>query len=110
MREVFTAGASAGKSSLLNSWSSAMKGRLSQSQLAMGSSDSSITKKLRKIPLAGSRLVVWDTMGWDEQSYKAGEVGYILDGNIPDGFDLTQPIHVRYMSQSIEIARIYSRN
>ena len=74
-----------------------MKGRLSNTQLAMGSSDSSITKKLSKIQLAATRLVLWDSMGWDDQSYKAGEIGYILDGNIPNGFDLTQPIHARYV-------------
>lgn len=32
---------------------------------------------------------LWDTMGWDPDSYKSQELSFLLNGNLADRFDLT---------------------
>ena len=35
---------------------------------------------------------LWDCAGWTDHEYQSGEPGFILDGNLPDRFDLSQAI------------------
>jgi hypothetical protein len=53
-----------------------------------------LTKRLRKYDykIHGNPLNfrVWDTMGWTQSDYGNGELNYILDGQLPDKFDLSR--------------------
>lgn len=33
---------------------------------------------------------LWDAMGWSKSDYNSGELGMLLNGHLPDGFDLSQ--------------------
>ena len=37
-------------------------------------------------------FVLWDSAGWSDSDYQSGKLGYILDGNLPNRFDLSQAI------------------
>lgn len=37
-------------------------------------------------------FILWDSAGWSDSDYQSGELGYILDGNLPNRFDLSQAI------------------
>lgn len=41
------------------------------------------------------RWQLWDSMGWGSDDYKRGELGFILDGNLPNMCDLTKSISTR---------------
>ncbi|KAI9138880.1 hypothetical protein BKA69DRAFT_1127004 [Paraphysoderma sedebokerense] len=85
-------GVGAGKSSFFNTIDTALQGRLTQRAM-VGTGTGSLTTELSKYVCPGiPRLVLWDTKGWDKNSYEQGELNYILDGNIPDFFDLSRPI------------------
>ena len=37
-------------------------------------------------------FALWDCAGWTDRDYQSGEPGFLLDGNLPDRFDLSQAI------------------
>ena len=37
--------------------------------------------------------MVWDTAGVEDRLYAQGELNYLLEGNLLDGTNLTQPIN-----------------
>lgn len=43
-------------------------------------------------------LRLWDTMGWSDSAYQHGEMNYILDGHIPDRFELDIEVRVYMMT------------
>ena len=93
-------GVGAGKSSFVSTIDSLFEGRTSR-LAPHGTGTGSLTRKLRKYTFTDSgtnqlaHWKVWDSMGWGMNDYKQGELGYILDGNLPDGCDLDHPISAR---------------
>ncbi|XP_045177309.2 interferon-induced protein 44-like [Mercenaria mercenaria] len=90
----------AGKSSFFNTVASVFRGHICD-QAVCGSAEKSITSKYRMYRVRGSqmekplRFCLCDTMGLEEsQGIDAQELTYILDGNVPDGyqFNPTTPI------------------
>ncbi|EIE25680.1 hypothetical protein COCSUDRAFT_60694 [Coccomyxa subellipsoidea C-169] len=77
-------GVGAGKSSLISSVDSLFKGRISR-RAAHGQGTGSYTRILNKFTFKHTSP--------QDREYQAGELGYILDGNVSHGFDLSQPIH-----------------
>ena len=86
-------GVGAGKSSIASTVDSLCIGRISR-RAPHGQGTGSLTRKLRKYSYTkpGSKHAVkwqlWDSMGWGASDYKGGELGFILDGNLPDKCDL----------------------
>ena len=82
-------GVGAGKSSIASTVDSLSLGRTSR-RAPHGQGTGSLTRKLRKYSFtkpASKQKVnwqLWDGMGWGANDYKAGELGFILDGNLPD--------------------------
>ena len=35
---------------------------------------------------------VWDTMGWSDRNFRGGDFGYIIDGNIVSGTQLSEEV------------------
>ena len=66
-----------------------------------GQGTGSLTRKLRKYQFVNpdsNRKVhwqLWDSMGWGETDYKKGELGYILDGNLPNKCKLDDTISLK---------------
>lgn len=93
-------GVGAGKSSIVSTIDSICKGRISR-RAAHGEGAGSLTKDLHKFNFVqpGSKQPVkwqiWDSMGWGSDDYKQGELGFILDGNLPSNTDLTRSISTR---------------
>eukprot|EP00052_Salpingoeca_macrocollata_P009191 m.72607 g.72607 ORF g.72607 m.72607 type:complete len:462 (-) comp16977_c0_seq3:24-1409(-) len=91
-----------GKSSFINAVDGVCKGRPSTlCPTGRGGGLTTYTEQLRKyifIPTPAVKgfkdkplnFSIWDTMGWHPEFYASGELGYILDGNIPDKFNLAQ--------------------
>lgn len=90
-------GVGAGKSSIVSTVDSLCEGRTSR-LAPHGTGTGSLTRNLRKYTFTDpetDQLVhwkLWDTMGWGVNDYKQGELGYILDGNLPDGCQLDHAI------------------
>ncbi|XP_060598654.1 interferon-induced protein 44-like isoform X2 [Ruditapes philippinarum] len=90
----------AGKSSFFNTVASVFRGHISD-QAVCGSAEKSITSKYRMYRVRSSqkqkplKFCLCDTMGLEEsQGIDAQELGYVLDGHVPDGyqFNPTTPI------------------
>jgi len=85
-------GTGAGKSTFLNTIASAMLGRISAISES-GRATDSLTLQLLKYDVDGiPKMRLWDTKGWSATTYKAGEMVHIIDGNVPHGFPLQNPI------------------
>ena len=85
----FCGGVGAGKSSIVSTVDSLCQGRISR-RAPHGQGTGSLTRQLRKygfINPANKKKVhwqLWDSMGWGASDYKKGELGFILDGNLPN--------------------------
>lgn len=84
----------AGKSSFICTLDSMATDRISHlAEVGLGTT--SLTRELRKYSVCKGlpvKVFVWDAAGWTNGTYKAGELAYILDGNLPDRFNLDQTI------------------
>lgn len=93
-------GVGAGKSSIVSTIASICKGRTSR-PAPHGTGTGSYTHMLRKYsfhqPGNGESVKwqLWDTMGWGVDDYKRGELGFILDGNLPDKCYLSRNVSIR---------------
>ncbi|KAL3148230.1 Interferon-induced protein 44-like [Trebouxia sp. C0009 RCD-2024] len=95
-------GVGAGKSSIVSTIDSLCLGRISR-RAPHGQGTGSLTRKLRKYTFVnpdsmGKSKVqwqVWDSMGWGASDYQKGELGFILDGHLPDKCKLDDPISLR---------------
>lgn len=93
-------GVGAGKSSIVSTIDSISKGRISR-RAPHGQGTGSLTRMLRKYkftqPESGEpvKWQLWDSMGWGTDDYKRGELGFILDGNLPNKCDLSGSISTR---------------
>lgn len=93
-------GVGAGKSSIVSTVDSICKGRISR-VAQHGQGTSSLTSMLRKYAFKQPnssdpvKWQLWDTMGWGVDDYKRGELGFILDGNLPNKCELSKPISTR---------------
>ena len=84
-------GVGAGKSSIASTVDSLSLGCTSR-RAPHGQGTGSLTRKLRKYSFTkpASKLKetvkwqLWDSMGWGASDYKGGELGFVLDGNLPD--------------------------
>lgn len=82
-------GVGAGKSSIVSTVDSFCQGRISR-RAPHGQGTGSLTRKLRKYefqnPASNKKVQwqLWDSMGWGTNDYKKGELGFILDGNLPN--------------------------
>ncbi|BDA43869.1 probable interferon-induced protein 44 [Coccomyxa sp. Obi] len=98
-------GVGAGKSSIVSTLDSLFRGRLSRKAAHGQALTGSFTRSLTKYSFRHERaadygieeaqeapFVLWDSPGWSDTLYQNGELGYILDGNLPNRFDLTQAI------------------
>lgn len=58
-----------------------------------GQGTGSMTRRLRKYDYAVQgkplKFRIWDSMGWTNNDYRDGLLNYILDGQLPDRFDLS---------------------
>ncbi|KAK9815950.1 hypothetical protein WJX72_012481 [[Myrmecia] bisecta] len=97
-------GVGAGKSSIVSSVDSLFKGRISR-RAPHGQGTGSFTRILKKYTFQVDNLdagtskdvawSLWDSAGWSDSDYQTGELGFILDGNLPDRFDLASTISVQ---------------
>lgn len=93
-------GVGAGKYSIVSTVDSLSLGRISR-RAPHGQGTGSLTRKLRKykfIDPDSKRKVkwqLWDSMGWGASDYQKGELGFILDGHLPDKCKLDDPISLR---------------
>lgn len=60
-----------------------------------GTGTGSLTKQLTKYEflspeLGEANFCLWDAMGWASNDYNSGELAMLLNGHLPDGFDLGQ--------------------
>lgn len=80
--------AGAGKSSFVNTFASALEGRIMETALA-GRGTQQLTRELTCYSVH-PHIALWDTMGWDSSkaTYRVGEFGYLLDGQVPEGTNL----------------------
>lgn len=95
----------AGKSSFVNSVATVLKRRVCELAQA-GRGDESLTRKLGMYELDewhGLRL--FDTRGWDQDAYKQGELGLLLDGQLAPGTDLTKAVVARANKSALERER-----
>lgn len=82
-------GVGAGKSSVASTVDSICQGSISR-RAPHGQGTGSLTRKLRKYSFTNPhskgqvKWQLWDSMGWGVSDYKGGELGFILDGNLPD--------------------------
>ncbi len=82
-------GVGAGKSSIISTIDSMCQGRISR-RAPHGQGTGSLTRKLRKYKFTDPdtrhplKWKLWDSMGWGVSDHKGGELGFILDGNLPD--------------------------
>jgi len=84
-------GVGAGKSSFLNSVESVLRNRLAMVSIA-GEGVSSVTTKVLKFQMSGTRICLWDCPGWTVRDYRTGELGYLLDGHLPHNFDFKETV------------------
>jgi hypothetical protein len=42
-------------------------------------------------------IVVWDSMGYRDDAYKNGELGFILDGHLPNRFPLNPEVRAGFL-------------
>lgn len=88
-------GVGSGKSSFVSTVDSLCEGHISRIA-PHGQGTGSLTCKLRKYSFnrPDTRQKVhwklWDTMGWSASDFRQGELGYILDGELPDRCRLDQ--------------------
>lgn len=93
-------GVGAGKSSIISTIDSICQGRISR-RAPHGQGTGSLTRMLRKYTFTQPETVkpvkwqMWDSMGWGVDDYKRGELGFILDGNLPNKCDLAGSISTR---------------
>ena len=93
-------GVGAGKSSMFSTIDSISQGRTSR-RAQTGQGSGSLTLDLSKYKLAqpGTKERVkwelWDSMGWGTDDYKKGELGFILDGNLPNNCRLGHDVSTK---------------
>ena len=93
-------GVGAGKSSIISTIDSICQGRISR-RAPHGQGTGSLTRMLRKYTFTQPETMkpvkwqMWDSMGWGVDDYKRGELGFILDGNLPNKCDLAGSISTR---------------
>ena len=93
-------GVGAGKSSTISTVDSLCQGRISRIA-PHGEATGSFTSNLNKYKFTNPdtkgpvRWQLWDSMGWGASDYKKGELGYILDGHLPDSCRLDQGISIK---------------
>ena len=93
-------GVGAGKSSIVSTVDSLCQRRVSR-RAPHGQGTGSLTRALRHYSFtnpAKKQLVkwnLWDSMGWGASDYKKGEMGFILDGNLPDKCRLDAAISLK---------------
>jgi len=93
-------GVGAGKSSIVSTVDSLFQGRISR-RAPHGQGTGSLTRKLRKYKFTDPdtkkpvHWQLWDSMGWGANDYKKGELGFILDGNLPNGCKLDDKISMK---------------
>ena len=93
-------GVGAGKSSIVSTVDSLCQGRISR-RAPHGQGTGSLTRQLRKYQFVNpdsNRKVhwqLWDSMGWGASDYKKGELGFILDGNLPNKCKLDDNISLK---------------
>eukprot|EP00741_Cyanophora_paradoxa_P013083 tig00020675_g12636.t1 len=88
------AGVGAGKSSFVNALDSAFLGRIS-ALANVGRGSASVTVPLTKRFLDDTNVCLWDCMGWTADTYTKDEFEYIINGHVPDGFDLRMSINLK---------------
>lgn len=92
-------GVGAGKSSIVSTVDSVCQGCISR-RAPRGQGTGSFTRKLRKYefqnPISTKKVhwQLWDSMGWSTNDYKIGELGFILDGKLPNRCKLGHNISV----------------
>ena len=93
-------GVGAGKSSIVSTVDSLYQGR--SSRIAPhGQGTGSFTRNLHKYKFTDpetKRAVhwkLWDSMGWGTNDYKSGELGFILDGHLPNKCQLDKAISLK---------------
>ncbi len=88
------------KSSVVSTVDSLCEGRISR-RAPHGQGTGSLTRKLRKYKFRDPdtkkpvHWQLWDSMGWGANDYKKGELGFILDGNLPNGCKLDDKISMK---------------
>ena len=93
-------GVGAGKSSIISTVDSLSQGRISR-RAPHGQGTGSLTRKLRKYKFTDPdtkepvHWQLWDSMGWGTSDYKKGELGFILDGHLPNGCKLDDSISMK---------------
>ena len=93
-------GVGAGKSSIVSTVDSLCQGRISR-QAPHGQGTGSLTRQLRKFEFINPdskkkvRWQLWDSMGWGASDYNKGELGFILDGNLPNKTKLDASISLK---------------
>jgi hypothetical protein len=93
-------GVGAGKSSIVSTVDSLFQGRISR-RAPHGQGTGSLTCKLRKYKFTDPdtkkpvHWQLWDSMGRGSNEYKKGELGFILDGNLPNGCKLDDKISMK---------------
>ena len=93
-------GVGAGKSSIASTVDSICQARISR-RAPHGQGTGSLTRKLRKYSFANPtskekvKWQLWDSMGWGASDYRAGELGFILDGNLPDRCKLDNNVSMK---------------
>ncbi|KAL3132022.1 Interferon-induced protein 44-like [Trebouxia sp. C0010 RCD-2024] len=93
-------GVGAGKSSIVSTIDSICQSRISR-RAPHGQGTGSLTRMLRKYTFVQPetkkpvKWQMWDSMGWGVDDYKRGELGFILDGNLPNKCDLAGSISTR---------------
>ena len=93
-------GVGAGKSSIVSTVDSLFQGRISR-RAPHGQGTGSLTRNLRKYKFTNPdtkepvHWQLWDSMGWGANDYKKGELGFILDGNLPNGCKLDDNISTK---------------
>ena len=93
-------GVGAGKSSIASTVDSICQGRISR-RAPHGQGTGSFTRKLRKYSFTNPdskeqvKWQLWDSMGWGVSDYKGGELGFTLDGNLPDKCKLDASVSMK---------------
>lgn len=93
-------GVGAGKSSIASTVDSICQGRISR-RAPHGQGTGSLTRKLRKYSFTNPdskgqvKWQLWDSMGWGVSDYKGGELGFMLDGNLPDRCKLDASVSMK---------------